>query len=176
MFTFRPRLLSIPFSLLLFMAGVAGHAAGTNAHKGQDQHQKALIRQAKLSLDRVENAIKKDAYYSARAALNIWRSNAIDAGTFDQKLYESLKKRIYQTSIANNRNYFNDFLARQNFHEARICLEIWRLHSEEIGVFDEIIYKKLNGQLNKAIARQKALDAKKKAEATKKAAKQKKKE
>lgn len=174
MLIFFPKSLLIPLAVLLFIAGLAGplSAAGTTAQKDQDQHQKALIRQAKLSLDRVERAIKEDAYYSARAALNIWRSNTIDAGTFDQKLYDSLKNRIYRASIANNRNYFNDFLAHNNFYEARLCLEIWRLHSEEIGILDKSTYDKLNGQLNKAIARQKALDARKKAEAAKQKAKQ----
>jgi hypothetical protein len=159
--------------LLLFIASPAGpmSAAATSAPKEEDQRQKALIRQAKLSLDRAERAIEKDGFYSGRAALNIWRSNAIDAGNFDQKLFDTLKKRLYQASITNNRNYFNEYLGRNNFYEARICLEIWRLHSEEIGAFDETSYEKKRKQLNKAIARQKALDAQKKAEAAKKATK-----
>jgi hypothetical protein len=167
--------LPLPLAVLLIVLSgltVSLYAAGTTGqkNKSKDPHQKALIRQAKASLTRLERAIKKDGFYSARAALNVWRSNAIDAGTFDQQRYEDFKKRIYQASIANNRNYFTEYLARDNFYEARICLEIWRLHSEEIGIYDESAYKRLNKQLNEAIRRKQAEDARKKAEAAKKAA------
>ncbi len=167
--------LALSFALLVavlcLLAGTSPAAAtGGKKNEKSDPHQKALLRQAKASLMRLERAIKKDGFYSARAALNIWRSNAIDAGTFDQALYDSFKKRIYQASIAANRGYFEDYLARNNFYEARICLEIWRLHSEEIGVYDEEVYKRLNKRLNQAIARKKAEDERKKAEAAKKAA------
>lgn len=170
--------LALPLAVLLIaLSGptVSLYAAGTPGQKdkNKDPHQKALIRQARASLTRLERAMKKSGFYSARAALNIWRSNAVDAGTFDPQRFEEFKKRIYQASITNNRNYFTDYLARDNFYEARICLEIWRLHSEEIGVYDESVYKRLNKQLNQAIARKKAEDARKKAEAARKAAAQK---
>ncbi len=167
--------LSIPLAaLVIILSALTGslHAAGAAGKKNnhQDPHQKALMRQAKASLVRLERAIKKDGFYSARAALNVWRSNAKDAGTFDQQLYDSFKKRIYQASIASNRSYFEEYLARNNFYEARICLEIWRMHSEEIGILDESVYKALNKRLNQAIARKKEEDARKKEAAAKKAA------
>ncbi len=163
--------LALLAAVLFLLAGaLPAAAAGAKKSEKPDPHQKALLRQAKASLTRLERAIKKDGFYSARAALNVWRSNAIDAGTFDQALYDRFKKRIYQASISANRGYFEDYLARDNFYEARICLEIWRLHSEEIGVYDEKAYKRLNKRLNQAIARKKAEDERKKAEAARKAA------
>ena len=46
--------------------------------------EKQLKSAANNSLWRLKYAIDKEGFYAARIALNIWRSNALDAGVFDQ--------------------------------------------------------------------------------------------
>ena len=72
--------------------------------------QKLLEKYAKQSLIRLKYAIKSDGYYNARVALNVWRSNAIDAGTFDASQYKSFKEQIYKKSINENLRWFEIFL------------------------------------------------------------------
>lgn len=109
--------------------------------------QKLLERYAAQSLFHLKQTIKRDGFYSARVALNVWESNAIEAGTFDQALYDDFKVQIYKRSIQENLNWFDIFVKQKSFAEARTCLMLYRIHSEEIGVFDEEKYKEMNERL-----------------------------
>lgn len=112
-----------------------------------DEHQRQLENVAKDSLRRLQYAIKKDGFYSARVALNIWRSTALEAGTFDAAQYEAFKTQIYETSMRENLKWFNLFVEQKNYDDARVCLELWRMHAREIGTYDPEEYEALKGRL-----------------------------
>jgi len=115
--------------------------------KEKTDQQKLLERYANESLARLKYAIKHDGFFNARVTLNVWQSNAMDAGIFDQVQYDEFKRQIYQKSITENLRWFEIFINQKDFADARICLELWRLHSEEIGVFDETQYMELRKRL-----------------------------
>ena len=50
--------------------------------------QKMLKLEAANAFWRLKNSLGKDAFYSTRIRLNVWRSTALDAGTFDQAQYD----------------------------------------------------------------------------------------
>ena len=115
--------------------------------KDKTERQKLFERYAGESLAQLKRVIKSDGFYSARVALNIWKSNAIDAGTFDEAEYDTFKQQIYKKSINENLRWFETFLNLKNYADAGICLQLWRLHSEEIGIFDESQYEELKKRL-----------------------------
>ena len=43
--------------------------------------------------------------------------------------------------------WFEIFLSQQNYYDARICLQLWRMHAREMGVFDEAQYEELKKRL-----------------------------
>ena len=111
------------------------------------QEQKLLERYAAESLYRLKQSVKNDGFFNARVALNIWESNAIDAGNFDQALYDEFKAQIYKKSIQENLKWFDIFVKQKDYSDARTCLKMWRIHSEEIGVFDEEKYNEMKERL-----------------------------
>jgi hypothetical protein len=112
--------------------------------------EKQLKAAANNSLWRLKHSMEKDGFYSNRVALNVWRSNAIDAGVFDQNQYEEFKKYIYQKSIRSNLQCYERSIQSENFTDARICLFTWKAHAEELGVFDEDRYDKMKKKLKEA--------------------------
>lgn len=122
--------------------------AGTAEKKPQEtKEQKLLKRYANQSLSRLKLAIKKEGFYNCRVALNVWEMNAKEAGTFDQALYDEFKKQIYEKSLNENMKWFEIFLSQQNYYDARICLQLWRMHAKETGVYDEALYEELKKKL-----------------------------
>jgi len=115
--------------------------------KAKSKEQKLLERSANQSLYRLKRAIKKDGYYSARVALNIWQLNALEAGIFDKDQYDAFKEQIFKKSIAENLKWFEIFVKQKSFSDARTCLRLWRLHSEEIDLFDEEKYQEMKEML-----------------------------
>jgi len=122
--------------------GIAANKQGK-----ETQHQKLLKRYANQSLARLKYAIKSEGFFNARVALNVWKMNATEAGTFDQEKYEAFKKQIYEKSIRENLKWFEIFIKQKDYHDARICLQLYRLHAKEIGVFDEQRYEELKKKL-----------------------------
>ena len=112
-----------------------------------DEQQRQREQIAQESLRRLQFAVKKDGFYSARVALNIWRSTALDAGNFDPAQFEAFKTEIYQNSMRENLKWFNLFVEQKNFDDARICLEVWRMHAREIDAFDPQQYEALKERL-----------------------------
>ena len=112
-----------------------------------DASPKQLKKAAYSSLWRLQRAIERDGYYSARVALNVWRSNAIDAGIFDQKKYDDFRRQIYEKSIQSNLDCFEKALADGNTNDAEICLYTWKIHSEAIDVFDQSRYEEMKLRL-----------------------------
>ena len=120
----------------------------------QSQEEKArkreLKREAALNLWRLKKSIEEEGFYAARVALNIWRSNAMDAGTFDQTKYDEFKKQMYEKSVNNSLQCFEFYLEELSFHDANMCLQTWKVHSQEIGIFDQTQYEELQEKLDKA--------------------------
>ena len=141
-------LFAVTILVLIVQPFILGAAEKKNK---ETEHQKLLKRTANRSLAQLKHAIKSEGFFYARSALNIWRSTAMDAGTFDEEQYNTFKKQIYQKSINSNLQWFELFINQKNYHDARICLELWRVHATEMGVFEEEQYNKLKQRLSKAI-------------------------
>jgi len=99
------------------------------------------------SLWRLKRTMERDGYYSARVALNVWRSNAIDAGIFNVEEYEQYKRQIYEKSIQSSLRCVESALENSRQLEARICLHTWKTHSEAMDEFDADLYERLLEQL-----------------------------
>ena len=108
---------------------------------------KQLKQAAYNSQWRLQRAIERDGFYSARVALNVWRSNAIDAGIFDQTKYDDFKKQIYEKSVQSNLDCFEISLEKGNLTDARICLYTWKSHSQELGSFDQLLLDEMDARL-----------------------------
>lgn len=141
-------------SALIFLAIFAVcpffHIAGDIQAQGKPSIQiteKHLKAAATNSLWRLKHNMEKEGYYSARVALNVWRSNAIDAGVFEQAEYDSYKKQIYEKSIKSNLQCYERSLQKQNLTDARICLFTWKAHTEEMGTFDPDRYEEMKKKL-----------------------------
>jgi hypothetical protein len=150
--------------LLFFLfVSFAYPQSNTQPSKEQKARKRELKQEAALNLWRLKKSIEKDEFYAARVALNVWRSNAIDAGNFDQALYDEFKQQLYEKSVSRSLACFEYFLTEQYFHDANMCLQTWKVHSQEIGLFDEEKYKVFKERLKEARAK-KAEEDKKKAE------------
>ena len=108
---------------------------------------KQLLNAAYNSLWRLQRAIEKDGFTSARVALNVWRSNALDAGIFKQSQYDEFKQQIYEKSIQSSLTCIDNTIADENFNDAKRCLHTWKIHSEEIGTFDAQRYEELQKRI-----------------------------
>ncbi len=102
-----------------------------------------LVRMAADALWRLERAIKRDAYPSARVALNVWRSVAMDAGTFDPERYQAYREQIYRKSIEGTLAWFELSLQRGDLKEATYALKVYRVHAEAIDAFDEALHARM---------------------------------
>jgi hypothetical protein len=124
--------------------------ARAEAQKAQEP-EKITRHQLKIaaanSLWRLKRAIERDGYYGARVTLNVWRSNAIEAGTFKQEEYDKYKKQIYAKSIQNSLQCFEAGIENENYSDAKICLYTYKVRSEEIGAFDKLRYEKMYERL-----------------------------
>ena len=150
--------------LLLLLLVPFVHSQDTTEPTADEKARQRLLKQeATNALWRLERSLEKDAFYSARIALNVWRSAAIDAGTFDQAKYDEFKKQLYEKSINDSMHCFNEFLLQDNFYDADICLETWRMHAKELGTFDQENYENLKNRLRDTRAK-KATEEKEKEE------------
>jgi hypothetical protein len=113
-------------------------------------NQKMLKQEAANALWRLRRALKEHGFYSGRIALNVWRSTAQDAGTFDQEQFDTFKKQLYQKSIENSLRCFEDALLDGSHNDARICLQTWKVHASEIDAYDENIYAEMQQRLEQA--------------------------
>ena len=148
-------------ALVLFLCvSFAYPQSTTEQTKEEKARKRELKREAALNLWRLKKSIEEDGFYAARVALNIWRSNAIDAGTFDQAQYDEFKKQLYEKSVTKTLECFELFLEEQDFHNANLCLQTWKVHSQEIGIFDQTKYDALKESLSAARAKKAEEDKK----------------
>ena len=140
--------------LLLFLCvSLAYPQSNTDQSKAEKARKRELKREAALNLWRLKKSVEKDGFYAARVALNIWRSTAVDAGTFDQVKYDQFKKQLYEKSVMQTLECFNLFLEETDFQNANMCLQTWKVHSQELGVFDPTKYEALKERLSAARAK-----------------------
>ena len=138
--------------LVLLLASLASPQEASKKDLDQKAKQRLLKREAANALYRFKLRLEKEGFYSGRVALNIWRSTAIDAGTFDQQKYDEFKTQLYKKSINDSLKCYEEFILDANYHDANICLQTWRMHSKELGTYDQAEYEALKKRLTDAKA------------------------
>ncbi len=138
--------------LALFLASPAIPQEEIEKSPDKTAKQKLLEREAANALLRLKRAMEKDGFYSGRVALNIWQSTAMDAGTFDQAQYDEYKTQLYQKSVNDSLRCFEEFLLEEDFYNANFCLQTWRMHSKELGTYDQDEYEAFQERLADAKA------------------------
>jgi hypothetical protein len=135
---------------ILLLASIASPQDKATNSLDEKAKQRLLKREAANALYRFKLRLKKEGFYSARVALNVWRSTAIDAGTFDREQYNEFKTQLYEKSIRDSLTCFEEFILEQNYYDANICLQTWRMHSKELGTYDQTEYEALKKTLTDA--------------------------
>jgi hypothetical protein len=115
--------------------------------KEEKARQKMLKIEAVNAYYRLKKSLEKDAFYSARIRLNVWRSTSIEAGTFDQTQYDEFRFQLYEKSVNDSLICYEEFILEENFYDANICLQTWRMHSKELGTYDKDQYEALKERL-----------------------------
>jgi hypothetical protein len=75
-------------------------------------------------------------------------NSAIDAGKFDPDKYEEFKKQLYEKSVNESLKCFEYFIEQNSHHDANMCLQTWKMHAKEIGIYDEPTYQEFVKRLN----------------------------
>jgi hypothetical protein len=127
-----------------------------------DVRQEMLKREAANALRRLKRSMEKDGFYSGHVALNIWRSTAVDAGTFNEAQYDEFKTQLYEKSVNDSLRCFEEFLLEEDFYNANFCLQTWRMHSKELGTYDQAEYEVFKKKLADAKAAKASRRAKEK--------------
>jgi hypothetical protein len=135
---------------LLFLSAVAIAEEKKPLTREEKARQRMLRLEAANALWRLKNSLEKDAFYSGRIRLNVWRSTAIEAGTFDQAQYDEFKQQLYEKSVNDSMKCYEDFILEEDFYNANICLQTWRMHSQELGTYDKAKYEALKERLKQA--------------------------
>ena len=138
--------------LVLLLAPLAIPQDKTEQSPDEKARQQMLKREAASALRRLKRSMEKDGFYSGRVALNIWRSTAMDAGTFDQAQYDEFKTQLYEKSVNDSLRCFEEFLLEEDFYNANFCLQTWRMHSKELGTYDQAEYEVFKKELEDARA------------------------
>jgi len=146
------RIFAITAALLSVLLLVSLASPQDEPQKDLDEKakQRVLKREAANALYRFKLRLAKEGFYSGRVALNVWRSTAIDAGTFDRQQYNEFKKQLYEKSINDSMKCFEEFILEAYYHDANVCLQTWRMHSKELGTYDQAQYEALKKRLTEA--------------------------
>jgi hypothetical protein len=138
------------FLVLLFLSSLAMAEDKKPLTQEEKARQKMLKIEAANAFWRLKNSLEKDAFYSGRIRLNVWRSTAIEAGTFDQAQYDEFKQQLYVKSVNDSMKCYDEFILEEDFYNANICLQTWRMHSKELGTYDKAQYETLKEKLKQA--------------------------
>jgi hypothetical protein len=138
--------------LVLLLAPLAIPQDKTEQSPDEKARQQMLEREAASALRRLKRSMEKDGFYSGHVALNIWRSTAMDAGTFDQAQYDEFKTQLYEKSVNDSLRCFEEFLLEEDLYNANFCLQTWRMHSKELGTYDQAEYEVFKKELEDARA------------------------
>ena len=165
----RKKLLTIATAFLALILLTSLALGEDQKSPGQEEkaRQKMLKLEAANAFWRLKHSLEKDAFYNTRIRLNVWRSTAIEAGTFDQAQYDEFKQQLYEKSVNDSMKCYEEFIFEEDFHNANICLQTWRMHSKELGTYGQEKYEAYKDRLKQARAEKAARDAEeKKAEKT----------
>jgi hypothetical protein len=132
--------------LFFIRPGMPG--ASAQQAKAEKDTQRVLNQEVANALWRLQQALKDEGFYSGRVRLNVWRAAAIDAGTFDPAKYEEFKNQLYEKSANESLKCFKYFIEQNNYYDANMCLQTWKMHTNEIGTFDESEYQENLKKLN----------------------------
>ena len=138
--------------LVLFLAPLAIPQDKTEQRPDEKARQQMLEREAANALRRLKRSMEKDGFYSGHVALNIWRSTAMDAGIFNEAQYDEFKTQLYEKSVNDSLRCFEEFLLEEDFYNANFCLQTWRMHSKELGTYDQDEYEVFKTELEDAKA------------------------
>jgi len=138
--------------LLLLLAPLAIPQDKTEQRPDEKARQQVLEREAANALRRLKRSMEKDGFYSGHVALNIWRSTAMDAGIFNEAQYDEFKTQLYEKSVNDSLRCFEEFLLEEDFYNANFCLQTWRMHSKELGTYDQDEYEVFKTELEDAKA------------------------
>jgi hypothetical protein len=138
--------------LVLLLAPLAIPQDKTEQSPDEKARQQMLKKEAATAFRRLKRSMEKDAFYSGRVALNIWRSTAMDAGTFDQAQYDEFRIQLYEKSVNDSLRCFEEFLLEEDSYNANFCLQTWRMHSKELGTYDQAEYEVFKKKLADAKA------------------------
>jgi hypothetical protein len=160
----RKTILTISAALLvlLFLSSFVIAEDNKSPTRKEKARQKMLKLEAANAFWRLKHSLGKDAFYNTRIRLNIWRSTALDAGTFNQDQYDEFKQQLYENSINDSLKCYEEFMLKENFYDANICLQTWRMHSREIEVYDKDNYEALKERLKQARVKKAAREAQEK--------------
>jgi len=160
----RKNILAITATLLvlLFLASFAIGEDKKSPTQEEKARQKMLKLEAANAFWRLKHSLGKDAFYNTRIRLNVWRSTALEAGTFDQAQYDKFKQQLYEKSINDSLKCYEEFILEENFYDANICLQTWRMHSKEIEAYGKDIYEALKERLKQARIKKSAREAEEK--------------
>ena len=136
--------------VLLFLTSFAIGEDKKLPSKEEKARQKMLKLEAANAFWRLKHSLGKDAFYNTRIRLNVWRSTAMESGTFDQAQYDGFKQQLYENSVNDSMKCYEGFILEENFYDANICLQTWRMHSKEIGAYDKDQYEALKEGLKQA--------------------------
>lgn len=141
---------TIALCFLLVLTPVPGtlSTAGAEQTKEEKARQKMLNLEAANAFWRLKRALEKEGFYSGRSRLNVWRAAAMDAGKFDPQKYEEFKQQLYEKSVADSLKCFEYYIEQNNPYDAKMCLQTWKIHAQEINRFDESVYQELIKRLN----------------------------
>lgn len=134
---------------LIQSSGTIAHAEQARAEQTKEEkaRQRMLNLEAANALWRLKHALKKDAFYSARVRLNVWRAVAMEAGKFDPQQYEEFKRQLYEKSVNDSLKCFEYFIDHNGYHDANMCLQTWKMHAQEIDRFDQSTYEEYTKRL-----------------------------
>ena len=139
--------ISIALASILVLATSVYSQDETRKDLDQKTKQRMLKREAASALSRFKLRLEKEGFYSGRVALNVWRSTAIDAGTFDPEKYNDFKRQLYEKSLRDSMKCFEEFILEEGYHDANVCLQTWRMHSKELGTYEQAEYEALKKRL-----------------------------
>jgi hypothetical protein len=140
-------IMTAAFVSVLLLVSLVMAQAKPEQSPDEKAKQSMLKREAANSFWRLKRTLETEGFYSGRVALNVWRSAAIDAGTFDLEQYNEFKKQLYEKSINESLKCFEEFILDEDYYNANVCLQTWRMHSKEIGTYDEEQYEALKKKL-----------------------------
>ena len=136
--------------IVLLLATIASPQENGEKKLDQKAKQRMLKREAANALYRFKLRLEKEGFYSGRVALNVWRSTAIDAGTFDPEQYNEFKRQLYEKSINESMMCFEEYILEENYYDANICLQTWRMHAKELGTYEQAEYEDLKKRLTES--------------------------